>query len=60
MRKNIDILYHQNITLSSKMPRKDDRPITDPEPDGFISKIKEWKSYALNPHRMDVLAGNSQ
>ena len=59
---NIDKPYHQNIASSSKMPKKDDRPIKDTELDGSILRMGEWKSYALNPNeeRMDLLAGKLQ
>ena len=59
---NIDKLYHQTIASSSKMPKEDDCPVKDPEPDGSILKMKKWKSYALNANeeRMDLLARKIQ
>ena len=41
------------------MPKKNDRPIKDSEPDTPILKMEEWNSYALNPNeeRRNFLAG---
>ena len=56
---NINKLYHQNIASPSKMPKVNDRPIKDSDPDGSILMMEEWKSYALNPNeeRLKLLAG---
>ena len=41
------------------MTKINDCPIKDPEPDGSILTMEEWKSYALKPNEehMNLFAG---
>ena len=55
---NIKNLHHQNIASTSKMTKKNERLLEDPERNGSILTMKKWKSYTLKPNEewMKLLA----